>query len=323
MAVAGSYTAEALISSVRRRGMFPPTDDGSSFPRDADILAIVNEEVSGYLAPLINAARQGQFITHVDIPVNANQSAYPVPARALGAEISSVQVVDANGNPLYPALAWMDLETATKWPWNNASFGQPLKYYFEGDSIVLVPTPLAGNQSLRIFYPQRPNQLVPATSVLPITSFAGGAPAGRYRLGFTAAAPSGFTTSATYESISQDPSFAKTTLGVPTALTGTYVEFAGTQPGTIQVGDTLVLQDTANVLTGVSADLFGLVAQWAVVKLKETREDAEALQRAESVYEKQEKRLKELLGKRVQLAHRKVSAAQNRPWGRMPPFFAR
>lgn len=304
--------------------MWPSSDDGSSFPRDQDILNVCNEEVSGYLAPFINLARQGQFISHVDQAVTANINAYPVPPRALGADISTVQLIDGSGNPLYPPLVQTDLETATKWPWNNSTFGQPLRFYFEGDNIVLVPCPLASGQTLRIYYPERPSQLVFSTQVVTITSITQGAPSvGYYELGFTATAPSSFTVTNLYETVSQNPSWTRTALGLPNTVTANYVSFAGTAPTSIVAGDTLTIQDTANVLTGISADLFGLVAQWVVVRLKEGGEDDEAYKRALAVYDREEKRLAALLGKRVQLARRKIAAAQNRPWGRMPPFYAR
>ncbi|GAC1590948.1 MAG: hypothetical protein NVS3B25_09910 [Hymenobacter sp.] len=317
MAVAGSYTAETLITSIRRRGQFPAADDGTSFPRDSDILAIVNEEVAGYLAPFINQMRQGHFITHVDLTLSTGVASYPIPARAMNADLSSVQLVDANGYPLAPPLVQGDLETATRFP--TYSLGQPLTYYWEGDQMVFVPTPSTG-MTARLYYPQRVNQLVPATGVVAISGFPGGAAPGFYRVGFNSGtAPSSFVTGATYEGISQNPSFQKYALGVPNAVNVAYIEFAGTQPANLAVGDSLVLQDTANVLTGIPADLFGLIAQWIVVKLAEIRGDTQALQRADGAFQREEKRASASLGKRTQLARRKISSSR----GPRVPFFVK
>lgn len=317
--VAGSYTAETLISSVRRRALLPAADDGASFPRDTDILAIVNEEIAGYLAPLVNLARMGHFITHVDMALTSGTNAYDLPARALDADLSTVQLVDANGYPLAPPLVQADLEEAVKYP--TYTLGQPLKYYYEGSQIVFLPTP-STSMTARLYYPERPNQLVLVSNTLTITGFPGGASAGKYRIGVGAASPSGFTTSAAgYEVISANPSFRKTSLGVCSAISAsTYFEFTGTLPTNIAVGDSLVLQDTANVLTGIPADLFGLIAQWTVVKLTEIRGDDAALTRAEAIFKKEENRVQASLGKRTQLARRKIASG-----GRMLrlPFYVK
>jgi hypothetical protein len=303
---AGSYITETLVSSIRRRAMLPATDDGTSFPRDSDIIALWNEEMSAFGVPLVLKARQGHFLTYTDTALVANQAGYTVPSRAVGDVVSTLQLVDSSGS-LQGNLIQADPEIATAWPYGTANTGQPTQYFFRGNQIVLVPTPSSTGLYLRVNYPQRPNQLVPTTSVLPITSFPAGAAAGHYRLGFTATAPTTFTTSVTYEAVSVNPGFEVTTLGTISAITGAYMDFVGTQPANIAVGDSICLTDTANVPTNIPADLLPLFCQWVAIKYIELKGDSAQLERAENTFDMSMKRALEFLGKRDQLAHHKIS----------------
>lgn len=320
--MAGNYSTEALVSAVRLRGYIPPLDDGITFPKDSDVIALANQEMMGFLVPWVLEAREGHFITTATIPLIAQQASYSLPSRCAGSDISAVYLVDANGSTVFPGLVESDLEVAAQYPANGAVFGQPTRYYFRGNQMVLVPSPSDATLSLQVYYPQRPNQLVPTASVGVITAAA--QVGGTYGLTFSGA-PTGFIASASYEVVHANPGFEIVVLGVPTGVTTTTATFTGTLPVSILVGDSLCLQDTANYPTNVPADIYlGLFADWISLRFAEIRGDSGQLERASTVFKRSEKLCRmAYLGKRDRLGHRKVSAASNRSYGRRPLYWVK
>lgn len=320
---AGAYTTEALISSIRRRGMFSPTDDGTSFPRDSDIIATANEEMSAFLVPWIMKAREGHFINSTDIALVQGQSNYSIPPRAAGDDVSIIQIVDSGGNVVsYLGPTQQDLEVAVQYPFASQT-GFPREYAFRGNNIVLYPAPSNGGQFLRVYYPLRPNQMVPSTQAIVVTSFPGGAPAGSYRLGYPAVTlPAGFTVGNGYEFVHSQPGFEVAGLGTNTSISTTVAEFVGIPPPGFGIGDYLCIEDTAPVMTGVPADMLPLFAQWLAYKLSEYRRDEPAMKATRAGFEAAEKMALKFLGKRDQLGHRKISSSRNAGM-RRPPFFSK
>lgn len=320
---AGSYTTEALISSVRRRGFLKSADDGVTFPLDADILAIANEEVVSFLVPWIIGARQGHFIQSIDIPLQANQSAYPIPSRATAEDITMVQLIDGNGLPIYwPGIQHQDMEIAVQFPQLAITYGQPAQYWFQANNIMVSPTPIGASAavSLRIFYPQRPNQLVKSNAVGLITSFNSGAGT----ITCSGGLPPSFTgSSLIYEVVHGQPGFETVALPGSGSVSGNVVTFTGTFPSGVNVGDSLCLQDTANYLTYVPTDMFGLFAQWLAMRIAEFKGDSEQIERLSNGFKAMEKMVSKFLGKRDALGHHKVSVASARFFSRRPMFWVR
>lgn len=311
-------TAEALIASVRRRANVPATDDGAAFPRDSDILGMLNEEVQGWLVPLILKAREGHFLARADIALAAGQSTYLIPQRAAGADVSFVQLVDSSG-ALVSALAQEDLEVLAGDPGTSGAFGALALYSFLGNQIFLSPAPSAAGNFLRVWYPQRPNQLVASTATAGVTGTS--VVGGNFRVSFSGTAPATFLTALAYECVHSNPGFEVVTLGTANAVASTYVQFPGAVPAGINAGDYLCLEDTAPVVTNLPADLAPLLCQWVALKLIEYRGDGEQLKRAQSTFQSTLQRSLEFLGKRDQLSHRKIVPARNRR--RWPPFTVR
>ena len=83
--------------------MLPATDDGTSFPRDSDIVNLANVEMVTKLVPWLLKAREGWLLQYTSIPLVANQAEYTLPSRAVGAEFANIILVDANGSPVFPA----------------------------------------------------------------------------------------------------------------------------------------------------------------------------------------------------------------------------
>jgi hypothetical protein len=311
--VAGLFTCEDLIASIRRRAFLPRTENGEDYPLDQDIIDVVNEEVPGWLVPFVLSHRQGHFSAKKDIALVAGQAEYLVPSRAAGADISFAQIVDSSGNVLVSELPQEDAEIATQ----HLGSGPPAAYFFRGNAIVLVPTPAASVNSLRLEYPQGPNQLTLSTHAGVVTSVTQNS--GSFRVAYSGS-PAGFSVGLAFEVVHAKPGFEIVALGACTGTGSGYLDFAGTVPSGVNVADFLCLEDTAPVLTNVPKDILPLVCQWVAVRLLGDRGTEEQFDRASKIFQALEERAKEYLGKRDRNAHHKIVA---RPRRRLPAMLYR
>ncbi len=155
--------ASALIASVRRNGMFGPSN-GDAFPLNEDILAWLNEEMPLCLTPLLMKPREERFVAKTPFETTVDLAEYPIPARSVWSDIRDVQVLVPGSSP----EAWVSLfptppEQASQpwgwcWAWTDA---YPAGYYVEADQIVIVPPP-PRVYSMRIKWFRRPAQIVSA-----------------------------------------------------------------------------------------------------------------------------------------------------------------
>lgn len=315
---------EAFVSSVRRLAKVNTVDNGT-FPTDSDIIGIANTELGAYLVPYILKVHEGHFIQSQDVPLVNGQSSYVMPSRAAGSNATFIQLLDSGGNPLiWPTLQQEDMEVILSNPTGWSMLGQRGWYFFEGNSVVLNASSFSTSASfIRFYFPQRVSQLVPTTSIAVITAVA--QVGGTFTI-TTAAQPSTatFSTSTALEVVNATPSFAVTPVGTPSNIGGNVFTFAGTLPTTFAVGDSLCLQDQANFITWVPLEIsLGLLDKWVAENIVAINGDSDQAGRIHNLVENAEKSCRIYLGKREQLGHRKVSAANSRIYGRKPPFVAK
>ena len=156
-----AYTTTDLIKSVRVRGMFPDSSQGTL---SADnILLIANEELRLSIVPMILSAREKYYETYVDYNLTANQAMYAIPERAVGGLASMVQfIVNQNIITLNP----FDPNAAA----TTVSGMYPKGFYFENDHIVIYPTPSSTQGVVRVRYYQRPSILEQTINCAQITT---------------------------------------------------------------------------------------------------------------------------------------------------------
>lgn len=292
------YTADNLILSIR------DIIYAGSSNRDWDdikLLRLINRQVHEYLLPFILRTRKEEFVTFTDQLLVANTPAYRLPSKASAARVRAMQLVDSNGMP-YSALVELPLEKAILVNGNGLTgplpLGLPQGYYFRGNQVVLVPTP-DGQQglSLRIYYPARPSTLNTKVNFIQISGFPGGASAGFFRVGFTGTAPSGYVTAAVCDLVQNVPGFDVLFTGVVNAVSaGTYVEFAGTLPTGLAVGDWICLTDTAPVVTGAPAEVvLGCLINKVALQALSSKSDDDAFKRTSALLKDSEAEAKALL----------------------------
>lgn len=320
---AGVYTTEALISSVRLKSLLPSTDDGTSFPRDSDIVSIANNEMVTMLTPWLLNAREGWLLQPLSIQLQSGVNEYTLPQRAAAAQVANILLTDSSGNPIFPGVVEADLEVATQYPYTLNYYGQPTRYFFRGNTLHFIPTPTDSTLFISGYYPQRPNQLVMSTAIGVITS-AVQTNGTTYTITCSGGLPANFTTGSSFEVVHANPGFEIVSMTTTGTVSGNAVAFTGTLPTGINVGDSLCLIDTANYPTNVPADVYlGLFAQWIAYKIAEARRDKDGMAAMLKGFELAEKTAKEYMGRRDKLGHRKISSSQTRQMGRPPLFFVK
>jgi hypothetical protein len=117
------------------------------------------------------SVREDFFLATKSVSLTALIDHYGIPARAVGNSFKVLFYVDSAGNER--KLSRIDVDERHEWANSN---GGPLKFYLEGDEVVLVPKPSSSSGSLLFSYFRKPNRLIATTSCAKITgiSSAGG-----------------------------------------------------------------------------------------------------------------------------------------------------
>ncbi len=167
-----AYTADDLLTEVRRTGSLPATSTTGS--ADADLLAHADAELRDTLVPLMLGVREELYERAFDTTVTAGVAGYRINKRASLSRINTVQWVNADGSGIN--LARLEPKRALELALGTAT-GTPWAYYLEGGRVMLHPTP-GGTGTLRIRAFVRPSRLVlasDATNVLVISAVSVGA----------------------------------------------------------------------------------------------------------------------------------------------------
>lgn len=155
-----SFLSEDLITSIKNRSFVPVSQD--TFTED-DILLIASEEMKLGIVADIMKTRQDFFLTSKQTTVTAGIDRYGVPAGAIGNALKNLFLLDSAGGR--KKLSLLDIDNS---PAFNGSSGEPQYYYFEGDEVILLPSPSTG-YSLEFMYFRSPSQLALTETCAKIT----------------------------------------------------------------------------------------------------------------------------------------------------------
>lgn len=292
------YSADNLLQSIRDI-IYAGTSNRDW--DDVKLLRLVNRQIQEYLLPFIIRTRKEDFITFADQLLVAGTPAYRLPSKATAARVRALQLVDALGNS-YSRLIEIPLEKAILINGNGLAgpvpLGLPQGYYFRGNQVVLVPTP-DGQQglSLRTYYAARPSTLGLKAGFVQITSFPGGAAAGFFRVGIGGVVPSAYGANISCDLVQNQPGFDVLFSGNINAITaGSYVEFAGTLPIGISIGDWVCLAGTAPVVTAAAAEVtVGCLINKVAIEALASKSDDDGFKRRVELLKKSEEEAKSLL----------------------------
>ena len=150
-------TANDLIAAVKRKAFIPTSQNALNTD---DILSFLNEEMIISQVPSVLQYHEEFFVHMEQVTLVASQSRYPIPNRAIGMKLRDLFYEDSTGNIFEMTRVTSEDKAMYQ---QSYSVGQsPVKYYIEGNDIVLVPS-LSSSPSgyLNFYIYLRPNQLVP------------------------------------------------------------------------------------------------------------------------------------------------------------------
>jgi len=169
---------------------------------DSDLVNIMDFEMSSKILPLIDNQAEEYFIVRGDIPYDQSIREYPLPVRATADKLRSVSFVDSSYNEIrIPRLRPEDVMSnvnATGLAINPALWG----FYLQDDRVILYLGSYTGSSQaykfLRLRFVRMPSTLVQEAACGQITAVAG-------NIITVNSVPSTFTTTATYDIVSNSP----------------------------------------------------------------------------------------------------------------------
>ncbi len=267
-----TYTTTELIADVKRNN----TLASSTFRfKDADLLAIADQEISGVVVPTILSLQADRLLYTDYYPIVAGTQAYSLPYRA-ASQIKDIITQDTLTNPSIKCnLVQLNFSQG----FNNVLTGEPVSFYFNDQQIMLVPVPNAASW-LAISYPMRHSKLVVTDDVAIVSSV-------DYNTGIVTclSVPAAWTTSSLYDVVignpQANPRLAKYDL-VASAITSSTLTFtASALPTGLTAGDRICLANQSDILM-LPAECRNYVQAAISCTVLEAQKDLPAFQLKES-----------------------------------------
>ena len=267
------YSTTTLLSTLRLLPLMPSVQALFS---DSDLLTILTFEMTSKIYPMMDNQTEEYFVTIQDIPYNQNDTVYQIPPRAFAGKLRAVSFVDANQNEIrLPRLRPEDIMSnvnATGLAINPALWG----FYVQNNHIVLYLSSVNGATSnynfLRFRYIRQANQLTAVSNCGQVTGIAG-------NIVTVNAVPSAFTTTQTYDMISNTPNFdALQDDSVCTLISGNQMTFTSIPNGfinTLKVGDWICPSGIAPVAQIPFDPGYNLLLQLSAAKCLEIHGDTQ------------------------------------------------
>jgi hypothetical protein len=279
----GTWLADALVAEIKRRARVPVSQATYT---DAELLAMVDEQVREYLAPLMISVAEDYLTANYDVVVTAGVSTYRPPSRCMKLrEVAFVKDAGTDNETIIdvPRLRIEQLE--------HERWG----FYFSGNSVVLKD--VDPGITLRMTYYLRPNRLVLAEDVAVVQSV-------EVATGvvYVYQMPDGIEGGTAFDIIRAAAPFdtlrqaAAGTVNAG-ALTVTFAPSA--LPAGLATGDFVCLPEQTPV-PQIAPDLFSLLAQSVTVAVLDEQGDEVAFQRAAARKEQLEASARILLSSRVE-----------------------
>ncbi len=217
------------LAKLRNRASIPPNVS------DAKLLKLLNETQQDKLVPLILSAKKALLEISVDRAIASGTSRYAIHWRAIGASPVDVNRVLSDGSLQWPPLAQVSSAELPSLPQTTGS--GPSHYYFEGDFIVLWPTPgsSAVPSTLRQRFLLSPSKLILPAAAGVITTIAGSV------VTCAGGIPAAITTSTPVDLVKAKPHFTRLGIDLAGVKSGTTFTLAVAPSADLAVGDYLCL----------------------------------------------------------------------------------
>lgn len=229
------YTTANLLAAIERRS-FSPANQRTFKPEE--MLALADEVTQTYILPSILAAQEEFFVTYSDYPIVANQSAYDLPARAIGMVAREIKLINSNN---MCSLSRTEVERIDVF---GTTGGRPNCFYMRGNQVIVYPTPTSTDGSvLRIYYYIRPGALVDGALTATIDTIN---PA--FNQVILNTVDPAWSNGNSFDFIKKDGAHDYRGVSyVATVVSGTTLEFASLPEG-LQVGDLVALENQSSLV---------------------------------------------------------------------------
>ncbi len=299
-----SYFVEDLLEKIKRRS-FAPISQGTY--QDSGLIAIANEELDLNLVANLVEEREDFFLTTEDTEISANISHYSIPSRAIGNTLKTLFYVNQDGK--MSEMRLIDPSRRDEFPLTGPL---PSAFYFEGDEIVLVPTPNVTEGALRFSFPAKPNQLIATSSCAKITSISTSPTTASFSVNTDLTAS--LSVGSYVDFLSVVSPFKLWAYRLPiTQITSTQIDVdisgvlddagVNVEP---QVDDYICPSGFSNI-PQIPTAYHPVLAQMSVLTILEGLGDLNKLARAQATLEKLEKNAKSLIKNRVETTPKKAS----------------
>jgi hypothetical protein len=172
--MAFDYTTTGLISNIQQRILVP---NSQNLWDNDNILVALNDQFQSDIVPFIIKAKTDFYLTSVVYPINqssniiegSTSAMYAIPQTAIGQKVAELVFYDSSTG-LTRNMPQLDIDKISNY------FGptgyQNVGFYIQDNSVVLFPARgMQGN--LKLYYYQRPNELILTSDAGQITSVNG------------------------------------------------------------------------------------------------------------------------------------------------------
>lgn len=290
-----SWTTTDLLNAIKKRALIPSSQQTYT---DSDLLQFANDELQMQIVPMLLSVREEYLVEKYSVSIVASTANYTIPTRAIGRKLRELDYVDSQGYVrLIPRLDHAEYPQVGF----QLDVGDPQSYYLQADDIILDPTPSTTTSgTLRMFYFQRPNDLVSVNAVSTITAINTSTNVVTVNL-----IPSTFSVGTLCDFVMGTPGFRNRAIDQAITALGTNTITFASLPTGLAVGDYVCLAGQAPVVQ-MPTELFPVCAQRVVVKVLEGLGDAQGVQVAQAKLQEMEQRVLQLLSQRVEGSAKKI-----------------
>jgi hypothetical protein len=231
---------------------------------DAEILQIAGDCMLSQVVPMVISLKEEFYVQYEDQSITQDQSAYPIPYRAMGLSLREIKKIKDSTIIDMPRMSPEEILVT--------STGNPDKFYLQGQDVILYPVPSSTVDTLRLSYFRTPSRPVVTTECAIITAI------DRATGIITATPPTAWVVTSVLDFVSRQNGHK--CLGVdvtPTGISTTTVTFSlASIPTSLAIGDYIALATEAPYMQ-VPDVCFDLVVKLTIAEILESMGDQAGL----------------------------------------------
>lgn len=273
---AANCLVDSLAAMVNQKCLNPQSNNTFQL---ADIVALMDNELSMGIVPFLKSTQQEYFVYNVDQTITNGVSSYTFPPRAIGNALRDVVLLDASGNEV--ALNNLMREyIKVQFPFNFVpsiwSFGQ----YVTANEVNLYNTLIQSYSAykLRFITERRPGGLTLSSNCGQVTAITGSV------LTLSYVDPA-WTTATTFDIINQLPPFQSRGDDLAVSLISGFQVTVTNLPSTVQKGDWFC-PAMLSCIPQIPYDIFPLLTEMTVATVAEALDMSQLLASANAKIEK-------------------------------------